>query len=460
MSHTKRASIDHECSQNPQIEGFNLDRFLFGVELSHPSPPPVVFHALAYDEGTKSHFIKVGKAHGITESSTFDVLDSNSIKIGSLVVKQAFHYHSIVEFTDSVVVVPSPNLHSPIAIQSGNDIHPHQVRLYVTPNQRFQASCKHIRSLVEDVKHDVNVCLVDQQDQADLEVSMGQNTMRFWLVEKKAMQHGFRNQFPRIDALNLDKITSFLNDTSRYLWELYRTNDDGNSTLMDDVDVSFYPLKEKSIAFADSDVRMELMPVNDQDLCKNGEIDIVLEPDVFYGIKITNNSDRALFPQLLYFDCRNLIKPGMLFPFSFILARLITYSTSVMCYEPFNSGPYTLDSPLREGGGCLTIGYGSGGMPPLEFNLEDGKDSAIGYLKLFIFTRPLHVFHASDLPNSDLAHQLLGTNDTWGTRVIPIIQRRRPKSTLVNEKPQVPHVGFPSRVRTFSFPNRGRYFLS
>jgi hypothetical protein len=94
-------------------------------------------------------------------------------------------------------------------------------------------------------------------------------------------------------------------------------------------------------------------------------------------------------------------------------------------YEPPFSGSNTPEAPLKSNGGTLTIGYGSGGMPPFSYTLPDGCN--IGFLKLLVSTRPIHST-AGTWPclcrlDSDGPSTLDGV-EHWGTLTIPMIQRR------------------------------------
>jgi len=73
----------------------------------------------------------------------------------------------------------------------------------------------------------------------------------------------------------------------------------------------------------------------------------------------------------------------------------------------------------------LTIGYGSGGMPPFSYAVPEERN--IGFLKLLVSTRPIHST-AGTWPclcrlESDGPSTLDG-GEYWGTLTVPMIQRR------------------------------------
>ena len=100
-------------------------------------------------------------------------------------------------------------------------------------------------------------------------------------------------------------------------------------------------------------------------------------------------------------------------------------------YEPPFSGSNIPEAPLKSNGGTLTIGYGSGGMPPFSYTVPDERN--IGFLKLLISTRPIYST-AGKWPcpcrlESDGPSTLDG-GETWGTLTIPMILRRSPAPTF------------------------------
>jgi len=142
----------------------------------------------------------------------------------------------------------------------------------------------------------------------------------------------------------------------------------------------------------------------------DGIIDIEVEEDAIYGIKIVNNTDTKLYPSLFYFDNSDL---------------------SILSYyqPPTTSARYQLDAPLppRE---SLTIGYGSGGAAPLTFSLREGQDVDVGFLKLFLTTKPVDFSKIPQgTPFGREGHRELqpmpeDAPGEWDTITIMIVQRR------------------------------------
>lgn len=102
-------------------------------------------------------------------------------------------------------------------------------------------------------------------------------------------------------------------------------------------------------------------------------------------------------------------------------------------YESPSSGSYALDVPLKAHGGTLTIGYGTGGASPFSYYLRYPQTIDVGFLKLFLSTKPIDLSNISqstpfeDSRGSVDVSKNLG--DIWGTILIPVIQRRDPPNT-------------------------------
>lgn len=86
---------------------------------------------------------------------------------------------------------------------------------------------------------------------------------------------------------------------------------------------------------------------------------------------------------------------------------------------------------MKANGGTLTIGYGSGGISPFSYFLRDHQNVDVGFLKLFISTKPIDLsIITQSSPFGDTARNLSEdskhTGETWGTILLPVIQRRYP----------------------------------
>ncbi|KDR85802.1 hypothetical protein GALMADRAFT_109268 [Galerina marginata CBS 339.88] len=381
--------MDQLSGQNPQVEGFDQSRYLFGAAVHVPSS---LGYPIRYDAMQRSFLIDGGSAHGVTSGSQFAILQAQDSEvrtpIGTLVVKKVTAFSSTVEFNPLLSTLLVSRFPTTTAVQTRPGKRD-RLRLYIRPGPKYSASHEFLQLLLQRHKDDLHgVVLVDKIELAHLELSIERGTASPLLVDKRATRHGFHSQLPILNAGDAEMAT-FLGSASRYFWELDRKSDNGG--LVEKLEVAFYELQEGPSPFDDVK-RPEMSPVG-RNLFNDNKV-VIDQEQRFYGVKLTNKGSRDLYPSLLYFANTDL-------------ADITTYFSTASC------GPYLPESPLKEGGGTLTIGYGSGGMAPLSYSLPDGQDVAVGFLKIFLFTRPLG-------PSSGFPNQM----EKWDTFVIPIIQRR------------------------------------
>ncbi|KIJ30438.1 hypothetical protein M422DRAFT_783996 [Sphaerobolus stellatus SS14] len=107
--------------------------------------------------------------------------------------------------------------------------------------------------------------------------------------------------------------------------------------------------------------RRILNPTGDN-LNDNGVVDIVVDSNTSYGVKVINNSRRDLFLNAFHFDNMDF----SIVPF----------------YKPPSKGKPATDPTLLANGGSLAIGYGAGGERPFKFVLRKDVNLEIGFIRL------------------------------------------------------------------------------
>lgn len=80
----------------------------------------------------------------------------------------------------------------------------------------------------------------------------------------------------------------------------------------------------------------------------------------------------------------------------------------------------------------LSIGYGAGGGRPFKYYLRPNQDVDVGFIKLFILTKPIDLssipqqspFTEKLVPRATRRADLDSARDAWDTAVITVVQRR------------------------------------
>jgi hypothetical protein len=257
---------------------------------------------------------------------------------------------------------------------------------------------------------------VYSQDQAHLELCVQKNQVVITVRDTKATQQG-RYQLATM-AVPRDTLGPFLQEAQASFRK--RDHCGPDTDLIRDVSVEFYKLQDMPSFFEDM-FEPELWP-SSSNLYGDGTIHV--EDGCFYGVKLINNGPYELYPSLFYFDSSDLSCIRR----SFLCMRILisSFRSTGTYYQPPSSGPYVLEPPLKKNGGTLTIGYGSGGMPPFSYSLSG--EINVGFLKLYISTRPLNSSSATGpcLCSSGAQYDGHAVKETWGTITIPMIQRPSP----------------------------------
>lgn len=108
--------------------------------------------------------------------------------------------------------------------------------------------------------------------------------------------------------------------------------------------------------------------------------------------------------------------------------------------------------PLKKNGGILTVGFGDGGMPPFAYFLRSGQDLDVGFLKLFLSTKYVDLSNIPQLSPFDEARSVADEEkpeiDTWGTLLVPVLQRRYPPP--IEGQTHCPRCGFDALPSTIT----------
>ncbi|KDR74093.1 hypothetical protein GALMADRAFT_71556 [Galerina marginata CBS 339.88] len=394
--------MDAIPSQNPQCEGINQDRILFDAKVVPPSRAIFPVNFMKSNTGGLQLVLDAGSAQGITTGAEFAIYppnnDERQTQVGVATVASVGAFRSILTSPDSLISQPY------VAVQTKTG-QKEDFRLFSPSGDSFHDVYKSIHENADYDKYNLhNITLVNSPSIAHLGATVENNKVIFEMKDEKVTRHGFYHRFTPLDATDLDSVAWVLNRAAHFYWELNRANSDARST---SIRVEFYKLKETKTE-ADELEYGEYCPLQ-PDLCQNQIVNFTVDDeDAPYGLKLINNTTHDFYPYLFYFDNSDLsITPYYVTP---------------------EARHYRGDIPLKKTHGSLTLGYGSGGVGPFSYALRQNQDVDVGFLKLFVSTKPIDLSHVPQPSPFEATRALKSFSpkpkDAWDTVLIPIIQRR------------------------------------
>ncbi|KAF8875734.1 caspase domain-containing protein [Gymnopilus junonius] len=397
--------MDAIQGQNPQCEGKNQHRILFNAKVAAPARTFRVNFGERTLQGHISITVEAGSAHGVTEGAEFSIYSESDLRFEKRLTLGTVK--SVAAFTSTLNDLPYPGVNPCIAIQTKAG-QKEDVRLFVPQGNSFFTVFESVRNDHNNHKYDLhNITLVADQSIAHLKATMKGADVQFEIADERVTRYGFTQQFKTVDIVDSDRVGWTFSRIAHFYRELNKAN--SNSKLTSLVRLEFYELEENDdddlVAFG-------------KNLCNSGTIDVDVNEEIPYGIKLVNESNFDLYPYLFWFDNTDLsIKDCYLSP---ALPNL----------------SYKQDSPLpRQDNGVngeLTIGYGfGGGREPFCFSLKDGQHLDVSFFKLFISTKPIDFSYISQTSPFDIDRGLgqyrpRPKAERWDTILIPVVQRRAP----------------------------------
>jgi hypothetical protein len=141
-----------------------------------------------------------------------------------------------------------------------------------------------------------------EKETADLDIAFVDDHIVFNILDPLVTIHGLNRMPFSIPKGTPGAISVVLRKAAHYFWHLRRT---GNGRgLQSQVGIELMRLDEFEEEYDE-----ELNPVRrprGPNLINNGVVDIVVEENTIYGIKLTNKWSKPLYPSLFYFDNSDL----------------------------------------------------------------------------------------------------------------------------------------------------------
>jgi len=387
--------------QNPQCEGTNENRTIFGIKRVRRTSYPLQ----AMQNSPDLYLLQAGDAHGITAGAEFSVhpdYDTTSHPLGTLVVQKISSLTSVLQRKPMDKPFEIPHSACAVEIRKGNH---KSVRVTIVVEDGLK------EKLLKYHGNELGgVMLVGEKGEADLKLVQHNDAVGFEILEKQCVDLGMTRTHYRPGS-SLAIITRILQHAAHFYLHLRRSNKETKVSLASKVTCELIPVRRRR----NVDGLIEYTPEKDQTEVGNihpgGLISNVSVGNGFlYGIKITNNHPRlAIFLWVFYFNQSD-------FSIDLIHKPAAALDESTLpCLSP---------------GESLTIGYGRPGESPFIFSFRRiGQQVDVGFLKLFLSTSYLDHsgVEQSSMMNDDTRYarpvSKVNLREFWDTLTVTIVQR-------------------------------------
>ncbi|KAJ3533179.1 hypothetical protein NMY22_g7445 [Coprinellus aureogranulatus] len=186
------------------------------------------------------------------------------------------------------------------------------------------------------------------------------NFLKITILDERVAVHGYTKIPQRIPLIN-DDVERFLLQAAHFYRHLNHCKP--NEAVGQGVSIEM--LKLVTSGSVQNQKRRQRRPTGSNILAHGvAEVRVHSQETNDYGFRITNHSDRDLYPHLLYFDNSVL---------------------GVADYYPHGAEV----PPIAKKGGVLTIGYENPGTAAFTFVIPEGQDLDVGFVKVLFSTTPL-----------------------------------------------------------------------
>jgi hypothetical protein len=374
-----------------------------------------VLYVVRMEDG--KYVLEAGAAHGITDGAEFLVYQEQDSPprtppLGTLVACNVTAFSATMDFPPDAIrfVLAQPAF--ALQTKSGTE---EDLRLHVAMNQRFINVFQELAREMERSGPNHRRFLLVERGHAELDIDLEDGQVVFNILNPLVTKYGLVRMPFQISPD--DHVDSIIRAAAHYHWHLRRH---GTNTLQDGVQIEF-----KALEHDINDKFHLIYRPTGPNLNKGGVVDIVVDSNRMYCIKIINNTTLALYGSLFFFDNSDLSIR------EFVTYRRITadrHEFTEPYYQPPTTGKdFKVDPPLPPKQ-SLTIGFGDGGSVPFTYGVRDGQNVDVGFLKLFLTTE--HV-DFSNVPQSSPFNQVRVDREVqskitsrWDTMLVTVVQRR------------------------------------
>lgn len=261
-----------------------------------------VFYKL-HEEQDK-YILDAGAAHGINEGAEFAIYKdqespSKTSALGVLVVGETRAFSAIMNLPDNAPRLELTGTGYALQTKTGEQ---EDFRLHIPLDDKLTPIFEALGVGMCPGPDRRKIVLVEKA-KAELDVAIDGDRIVFNILNSQVTQFGL-NQMPYRVKPTYDDVYRVIRASAHYHWHLRRNRRHNTSrNFQDHVHLEFRKLEE--LDDYDDDFNPIVKPVGDN-LNVEGVVDIVVNTDDLYGIKIVNNSARDLYPSLFFFDNSDL----------------------------------------------------------------------------------------------------------------------------------------------------------
>ncbi|CAE6493584.1 unnamed protein product [Rhizoctonia solani] len=409
--HNLMISLPNLPRQSPHCYGAHKSRILFNTCV--PSRE-MVFIPVKVEEGAL--VLQAGAASGVTYQSIWDlhsVPTDDSPSLGRFCAQ--------APKVSTAELKPEKGSLQPLVNQmyarqvgcgSGNEL-----KVWFSPEAKlaiFETSSAD-RGAVEpgSSEYEVGYVAIEERDNADVIVELiysgAAKEVVFHLNDSRAEEYGV-STLKKHKPAQRDEVEKVLFAAARWHWHLRRTPE----TVRSNVTIDLVKLQRTADNEDDLEADENVPSVSAESYealnSATGMVDLMVQPDVPYGVKVNNSLNISLYIRAFYFN-----------PTNFAIDPLMGPSASNVRTDP--------ELPAR---GYSIIGRELGGE--ITFTLEPDVALELGYFKLFWSTEPLELnigqsspFEESEYSELEVERELISARHMfrkdWGIALLALVQR-------------------------------------
>ena len=241
--------------------------------------------------------MEAGAAHGITDGTQFSVFkdrlrESKGTQLGIIVARQTDSFTTMLDvISDASVLLP----------EEGYALQTH-VGITDSEGLRLPVYMNVPPSLIEILKQTASQeFLLVEKEKAELSFTLEQEGVVINILDSFVAALGL-TRMPFYIEPNADAMSNFIHAAAHFYFFLRRKSK--THALHGKIDIVFTEVVQSDEEYDDY-LQPLIQPIG-PNLNREHIVDLQVQNDKMYGIKITNNSDVALYPSLFFFDNSDL----------------------------------------------------------------------------------------------------------------------------------------------------------